>query len=100
MKGQLDWKQRNHLKALSSASRYQDLKRLKEPRGDCVAGRATRQRAMGDGFFLEARWWEVGVCLRWVDGGVAPAVLSSCHSAQRAGSGMLVFICSRRTRCP
>lgn len=55
MKGQLDWKQRNHLKALSSASRYQDLKRLKEPRGDCVAGRATRQRAMGDGFFLEAR---------------------------------------------
>lgn len=92
MKGQLDWKQRNHLKALSSASRYQDLKRLKEPRGDCVAGRATRQRAMGDGFFLEAR--------RWVDGGVAPAVLSSCHSAQRAGSGMLVFIRSRRTRCP
>lgn len=52
MKGQLDWKQRNHLKALSSASRYQDLKRLKEPRGDCVAGRATRQRATGDGFFF------------------------------------------------
>lgn len=72
MKGQLDWKQRNHLKALSSASRYQDLKRLKEPRGDRVAGRATRQRATGDGFFFGGQAGGGGgrsvcVCVGWTE---------------------------------